>query len=204
MQCWTVRERAEKGIMVELIEDDGKEVLGIAAGKKYFPVSRSIQKLVDKAIAVGIYKEAADVKINRIRFSNDHKYLVPEGKTQSDSALVLCSTSLAPNGSIYYNSEVFAERVDKSGRVRRRHDPLERATGIKVVLEDEGENGPEKLILMRPNASFRIVRTGDVDNAAPVLVVKWTGSRITVRERYSSKRRVSSSPTSSEMPIAQA
>lgn len=202
MQCWTVDERARPGIVPEFIVKEGEEnekpTLAIRVGDDFLSFAKPMQKAVERALKEGVYKTVRDAVIHRIRFSNDHKFLVPEPtKTPSDTALVLLIPTPNIDGKIYFNAETYTAKL-RDGRVRRRYDPLSKAVGVKVEIESGDDDEQEKLVLMRPNASFRIIKTGKGDDATPSLIVRWNGHTVTVKEiriGERSRRRTGSLPT---------
>jgi hypothetical protein len=104
--------------------------------------------------------------------------LTPE-RRRSGHALVHVATSAGVDGALRYEAQAYDERVEKS-QVVKAYQPFPPA-GIDVVatgMGPGGEHEPHGLIVMAPKSSFRLVRTGDLDDASPVLIVRWTGSRL--------------------------
>lgn len=114
--------------------------------------------------------------------TNEPIRITRERNPRSDMALVSIETQTAEGGDLWFEANSYRELEERQGRrerVVRAYDEFPSA-GVRVLATGNGVNGELRaLCVMKPGASFRIVRTG-VRQASPVLIVAWPGSKLRV------------------------
>jgi hypothetical protein len=100
-------------------------------------------------------------------------------KRRSPDALVLVETAPGIGGKIAFKSTTFDEHIDRrSNRVRRKYREEFPPPGIQIVKEGQNNLGGKSFLLrMMPSSSFRMERTGTLDDAPNVLTVVWKGQK---------------------------
>jgi hypothetical protein len=104
--------------------------------------------------------------------------IVKEQRKNPD-ALVLVETAPGVNGKVSFKSTAFDEFIDsRSKRVRRKYRNEFPPPGVQVIKEGRTEFGSRCFLLrMMPSSSFRIERSGQLEDAPSVLIVSWKGSQ---------------------------
>jgi hypothetical protein len=202
MYCYTITEESRDGIRVDL-SDEGEAYVFV--GGTHFPVSSTIRDSI--AVVLAEAKKAAESEgISEeerralLRVANggwgrilegdltpdEDRICKPHKDRRSSCALVLVDVATAEGGKIKFTSRGYNEIQWLShSHVSREYHPWP-VTGVQEVAS----YGAGKLLVMSPRSGFRIERSGDIDDAAPVLIVGWTGSRMMVHQHFSAHKRL--------------
>lgn len=124
-------------------------------------------------------EEQAQAELFLIHTDVEQGKIVRERKP-SPRALVLVETPPGIGGRIRFKSNSFDEVFEeRSGRVRRVYREEFPPPGIEVLAvgRDEQHGGRVLLLVMLPGSSFRIERTGELEDLPTTLTVSWKGQK---------------------------
>lgn len=116
-------------------------------------------------------------------------------KNETQCLVEVCLSS-GQGGKIFLTANAYDEELVR-GRVERKYRPFP-GPGVQVLCTDErlaqvnaGDTFADLLLVMNRGASFRVIRTGQMeDGASPQMFVHWNGRelRATVPRRYDEAR----------------
>jgi len=205
MNCYTIYEAAAEGIRVTHAEEGSY----VAVGSVRVPVSADIHEAVSEVMQTArqqLAEHAEEMGVDQVEACHAllraNWVLLPHARVNNGvicrrgsdranrrSALVQVDVGVGAgaNGRVYYNARTYREQLRGEGpsaHVDIQYDQFP-PPGIEVLAED----GHSKLIIMRPQSGFRIVRAGLLEDAPPRLLTTWTGSNLWVRGEYPQRRR---------------
>jgi len=169
MKTFTVRERATKGIELNFRKNATSSVCGVSLGSK----------MLARLSKAGVQEAKTVLHWLDVEEENEDLRLVPEENIKDRRALVLVETVPGLGGSIWLTSNDVISKVDASTeRVIRESPPKTPNTGVQVLAQAASDtigSGVHFLVSMLPGASFKIVRTGNLEGAPSEIVVSWSG-----------------------------
>ncbi len=184
MRCFTITETAQPWLRVRSQTTVGPPrpclTVGSPAGWTNIPLDRELLGAFTWAAEEGLEEPGGG--LNLLNAGLDMRYgacLTPEYRRGTGHALVHVATASGVDGALRYEAQAYDERVERR-QVVKAYKPFPPA-GIDVIATGMGPGGetePHGLIVMAPKSSFRLVRTGDIDDASPVLIVRWTGRNL--------------------------
>lgn len=162
MKTFTVTETIHKGI--RLVK--GQELAGIQIGQG---ITKSLEDLPEGTVLM-LHN------LDLVNADNQMPRLVRELNPRDRAALVSVEVACGESGSTKLYANTVSEKWDETKkRVIREARPIEEAVGVTVHCSSMSDSGLQYLISMQPGSSFRVVRSGDLQGAAPELVVLWNG-----------------------------
>jgi len=166
MKTFTITDRAARGIT--MTSGHTMFLLGVEVGQG---VGKDVAERTGGRLGVRVAIDELDLASRE-----SESRLVREANARDRRALVAVETVAGEGGSTALYSNLIQETLDqKRRRVIRTARPLADAAGITVIAEAITDTGPNWLLALEPGASFRIVRSGDLGDAPPELVVLWNG-----------------------------
>lgn len=178
MKCYTIREEAHKGINISnksiMGETDPSLIIGAPSTMMQVPLGGDLRRVFQVAVDAGY----DTLRLMRADIATQGVLRFIRERNQRDSrALVYVETESGGGGRLRLLSNSYEEYVDR-GRVQRYYNFFP-PTGVEVVAMGTSSSGcPHGLFIMSPGSSFRIERSGDLDDASPVLIVAWPGSTL--------------------------
>lgn len=103
--------------------------------------------------------------------------LLRESSAGDNRALVNVRVPTGLSGTIRFTANSYDEEL-RQGRVERVYRSFDAAIGITIVMSVDTGPWPDMLLTMEPGASFRILRTGDLDGRPPEMIVTWNGFKL--------------------------
>lgn len=165
----------------------------IELGSTSYPVQQGLAKKLLSVVSMAIDRlsrakkdEEDDETLENVRMERPRllyadvvRGKVAPQKMRSRDALVLVETCAGDSGRVEYKSTVYTEEFDdKTQKVERVYRGAFPPIGVEVIAEGEDPQGSRCMLLrMKPNASFRIERSGALEGESPILTVIWTGGR---------------------------
>jgi hypothetical protein len=173
MKCFELTENVTTGLSV-MVDPCDDVVFRLGAQQPTdIPIGRGFVELLREAGVKGevrlkwadVLEVESTLKIARERDRGDQR------------ALLAVRTAPPQHGKMYCLANSYDE-VEQNGRVSREFRPFP-SLGVTVIAEGKCIQGDdcwdEKLLLLSPGASFRVVRKGRLEGAAPEIVVAWNG-----------------------------
>ena len=190
MRCFRVDERSSVGITLSPTENGG---LHIDLGDTSFPLQPGMEKTL-----LGLLREVVD-RLGKAQMDDGDREVfsriqsewpkllcadivrgkVAPQRSSSNDALVMVETCAGDDGKVEYKGTVYTEKFDeRTNRIERVYEGPFPPIGVEVIAEGKDHHGSRCMLLrMKPNASFRIERSGALEGESPVLTVIWTGGR---------------------------
>lgn len=149
-----------------------REILASKKFKGQVVEEEELEELAEVAISV------VDERISLVHADIREGRVVRE-RAYSADALVHVQTAAGIGGQVLFKSTSFEEVIDSgAGRVRRKYLDTFPPPGVEVIKAGKSpEGGMCYLLRMMPCSSFRIERTGALEDAPSVLTVAWRGRR---------------------------
>jgi hypothetical protein len=178
MRCFEVDDRVKPGVRIVRCPEPrvplrGRERLHLDPKLKDF-----IRKIPRK------YEGDLVLEAAVLSYRDGSPLLSPEPPDWSDEQALVHVTTQTLNGTVAVTSTRSLER-SRRGRKRREWLPFP-GEGVTPVLGrwpvnlGDGALSLELVLVMEPSASFRIIRTGELEGASPEIVVHWSGGELSI------------------------
>jgi hypothetical protein len=177
MKCFELTEDVQEGLRVVV---DPCDDISFRLGEERptdIPLGQTFVRLLrEGGIQGAVRLHRADV----LDLGDNKHKLSKERDVRDRRALLAVRTAAAPNGQVRVHANSYSE-VEENGRVSRKYNDFP-TPGISLVASGQCIRGDttweEFLLVLVPGASFRVARNGDLEGAAPEMVVAWNGYKM--------------------------
>ena len=190
MRCFTLGEELVEGIELRRYESDLFIQAGELPAAQGIPLAKTWRDAMEQALAkAGRPDDLPLVKSATLPKNGPLVLQVMQDQRPDRLALVHVSLGAGEGGELVYTQSGYTERLDEMDVVRKHHFPFIQGgrppAGISVVAIGIGAGGePEALLVMKRKSSFRLVRSGDVGEAALAFSVYWDGYAMSYKPLY--------------------